>query len=121
MTMSIDLQALKQFHPGSTAAYVIAATRPARLPRQLRWLPDLAPTPGLADWLHQRSDGWSQFCEIYWAVLDNNPQRWLWLAEQARQSSIVLLSPEEDLQHSAAAALLQYLQKQDAAPGGQAA
>jgi uncharacterized protein YeaO (DUF488 family) len=107
-------------HPGNTPAFLIgsepAAGISAEIARRLRWLPALSPAPGLAAWLQLREERWSQFCEIYWAVLHNNPQRWDWLARMARSNGIILVYAESDVHLSAARALQQFLRQQDDTP-----
>ena len=119
--MNISLQALQRYTPGSTPAFLIgsepAAGISAEIARRLRWLPALSPAPGLAAWLQLREERWSQFCEIYWAVLHNNPQRWDWLARMARGDGIILIHAESDVRLSAARALQQFLlQAEDSPP-----
>lgn len=118
--MNISLQALQRYTPGSTPAFLIgsepAAGISAEIARRLRWLPALSPAPGLAAWLQLREERWNQFCEIYWAVLHNNPQRWDWLARMARSNGIILVYAESDVDLSAARALQQFLRQQDDTP-----
>ena len=118
--MNISLQSLQRYTPGSMPAFLIgseaAAGLPADIARQLRWLPALSPAPGLAAWLQLREERWSQFCEIYWAVLHNNPQRWDWLARMACDDGIILVHAESDVRLSAARALQQFLLQTDDTP-----
>ncbi|WP_374554491.1 DUF488 family protein, N3 subclade [Aquitalea pelogenes] len=118
--MHITLQSLQSYQPDSTPAFLIGSEPPAGLPadvvRRLRHVPALSPAPGLSDWMHWREERWSQFCEIYWAVLRNNPQRWEWLAHMARRQHIILLHAEADATLSAARALQLFLQQQEEMP-----
>jgi uncharacterized protein YeaO (DUF488 family) len=118
--VNIKLQALQRYTPGNTPAFLIgseaATSVPAATTRSLRWLPALSPAPGLADWLQLREERWQQFCEIYWAVLHNNPARWDWLARLAEGQGIVLVHAEGDVRLSAARALQQFLLQQHATP-----
>ena len=116
--MHISLQALQSYTPGDSAAFLIssepATGLSADIARHLRHLPALSPAPGLSEWMHWREERWSQFCEIYWAVLHNNPQRWEWLARLASQQDIVLLHAEAEATLSAARALQLFLMQQEA-------
>jgi uncharacterized protein YeaO (DUF488 family) len=118
--MHISLQALQNHTPGDAAAFLIgsepAAGLPADTTRHFRHLPALSPAPGLSEWMHWREERWNQFCEIYWAVLHNNPQRWEWLARMASRQHIVLLHAEADATLSAARALQLFLLQQEAQP-----
>ena len=118
--MNISLQALRDYTPDHRPAFLIGSAVPGGIPpdiiRQLRHLPALSPAPGLSDWMHWRAERWSQFCEIYWADLHNNPQRWEWLARMARRQHIILLHAEADATLSAARALQLFLQQQEEMP-----
>ncbi len=75
------------------------------------WLRDAAPSHDLRQRFHgERSEGaWEEFCRLYAAELDAQPQVVADLLARARRGRLTLLFASRDEQHNNAAALKAYL------------
>lgn len=95
MDATIRLLPVSEYRPGLENAFLIEETWPKGLPRQAldagHWLKSVAPAPGLLNWLRQDERHWPTFCEVYWADLAANPQRWWPLWKASRSGGLVLL------------------------------
>lgn len=79
------------------------------LPMQA-WLKDVAPSSELRNWYHSAPDQWNEFRRRYIEELESNRQRWMPLADAARQGNITLLYSSKECLHNNAAALSEFLQ-----------
>jgi uncharacterized protein YeaO (DUF488 family) len=113
MDAKIRLLPVNEYRPGLDNAFLIEENWPKGLPRQgldaAHWLKGVAPAPGLLKWLRQDERHWSTFCEVYWADLAANPQRWWPLWKASRRGGLALLYVPQEGERQPAQALAQFL------------
>jgi uncharacterized protein YeaO (DUF488 family)/AcrR family transcriptional regulator len=77
------------------------------------WLKEVGPSDALRRWYNHDPTRWSGFVERYFAELDDHPESWRPLLDAARsRSGVTLLFAARDAEHSNAAALRSYLERQ---------
>lgn len=79
---------------------------------------DLAPSAGLRKWFGHDPDRWDEFRRRYFAELDERPEAWRKLMEQARKGKLTLVYSARDEEHNNAVALKEYLEARMGRAGG---
>ncbi len=74
------------------------------------WRKDVAPSAELRRWFGHDSEKWREFQRRYFMELNDNPQAWEPLLEQARRATVTLVFAARDPEHNNAVALKQFLE-----------
>lgn len=73
------------------------------------WRKDVAPSTGLRKWYGHEVARWPEFRRRYRAELDDNPDAWSRILDEALRSKVTLLYSARDVDHNGAVVLLEYL------------
>ena len=76
------------------------------------WLKDVAPSPELRRWFGHDPDKWGEFQERYRAELEEHPEAWKPILEEARDGDVTLLYSARDTEHNSALLLKSFLEEQ---------
>ncbi len=74
------------------------------------WLKDVAPSTTLRQWFSHDPAKWSEFRRRYFAELDQKPEAWEQLLENAQRGRVALIYSSHDQEHNNAVALKEYLE-----------
>lgn len=75
------------------------------------WVKDVAPSNELRHWYHHDIGRWEEFCDRYFAELEEAPDAWRPLLDAARAGSVTLLYSAHQVENNNAVALKQFLEK----------
>jgi len=75
------------------------------------WFKDVAPSDALRQWYAHDPAKWEEFCQRYFAELDQKPEAWQPILEAARRGNVILLYSTREIEHNNAVALKMYLEK----------
>lgn len=75
------------------------------------WVKDVAPSNELRHWYHHDMARWEEFCDRYFAELEEAPDAWQPLLEAARAGTVTLLFSAQHTEHNNAVALQGFLEK----------
>ncbi len=74
------------------------------------WLQEVAPSDRLRRWFGHDPARWNEFCQRYFAELDDRAEAWEPILERAREGNLTLVYGAKDEQHNNARALKSYLE-----------
>ena len=77
---------------------------------QIRWSPELAPSPALWKWFHHDPDKIERFRSRYFRELEAKQKHWLAIARASEKEEIVLLYHGKSAHHTPAQFLKQFLE-----------
>ena len=80
------------------------------------WLKNVAPSTGLRKWFGHDPEKWDEFRRRYFEELDEHPENWSFLFDEAHNGSVILLYAAKDELHNNAVALKEYLENKQDAP-----
>ena len=75
------------------------------------WLKEAAPSTALRKEFHHDRARWEEFCQRYFAELDQQPEAVQRLLDAARQGPLTLLYSAVDTEYNQAVALKEYLER----------
>lgn len=78
----------------------------------VQWVKDIAPSNDLRKWYQHDPAKWPEFQKRYFAELDQHPESWQPLADEARKGPVVLLYSSKETEINNAAALKIYLENE---------
>lgn len=73
------------------------------------WLKDLAPSNALRKEFHHVPAKWPEFKRRYAKELDEHPEAWRPILDEAQKGKVILLYGARDEEHNNAVALMEYL------------
>jgi uncharacterized protein YeaO (DUF488 family) len=73
------------------------------------WLKDAAPSTELRKWFSHDSAKWNEFCNRYFAELEDGPDAWQPILAVARHGTVTLIYSLHDTEHNNAVALKEFL------------
>lgn len=73
------------------------------------WLKDVSPSSELRKRFHGDPTQWQEFCKLYFAELNKNPDAWSPIAAAARKGNVTLVYGARDTAHNNAVALREFL------------
>ena len=76
------------------------------------WIKEAAPSDALRHEFHDHPEKWDDFRKRYFKELDAKPESWRPLVEAARKGPVTLVYAARDTVHNNAAALAEYLRRQ---------
>lgn len=74
------------------------------------WLKQVAPSSELRRRFHHDPARWNEFKEAYRAELEQHPEAWMPLLEEARNGTVTLLYSARNVEHNNALALKEFLE-----------
>ena len=75
------------------------------------WNKEVAPSAVLRKWFGHDPKKWHGFLSRYFKELDENPETWQVILEDAKKGRVTLLYGAKDIEHNQAVALKAYLDK----------
>lgn len=108
-------RAYDKFSPDDGKRYLVDRLWPRGIKKEelniVKWMRDAAPSTELRKSFAHRSDQWTSFRQKYEEELENNPENWEFLLQEARKYDITLIYASRNRDHNNAVVLKDFLER----------